>query len=106
LISEPKGPKSADTILYRLVTDAEEVKVNWKNVREAFTAAYPDIELEYVRFGTTEGTIGVNGMTPDATLTTLDTFTVNSTPFRFERLSESELPAFFKEHGDHYNLCR
>lgn len=38
-------PKELPSLLYKVVTDEEEVKATWKDIRKAFEEKHPEVEL-------------------------------------------------------------
>ena len=99
---EEEEEEEIDNVI--LLITSIDTQVKWKQISEKFKSENPDLIVNYMRFQTNKGHIGIQKKR-SAELNFTSKIEVEGTNFEITKCVGDELIAFWKEHGDHFKMC-
>ena len=99
---DEKEPKEPVILMF---TCKEPNQSNWKDVCQAFKTENPELNVIYSRFKNDLGHIAAIP-NDDGDLKFKDTFKYDDVEYTVKKCEDEDLINFYKEHGDHYKMCK
>jgi len=83
-----------------------EAKNNWRAVENAYKEKFPERKVLYSRFDKGKGHIAISSHKQEvAKLSEEVKLKLGDEEFVIKKMDQEGLDKFWKEHGDHFNMC-
>lgn len=90
--------------LFLVMKSEKDIDINWKIIQDEFKKINPNLFIVYMRFKEKLGHIGIFHNSKKE-LKFEDKLSVENNDFTIARCEGEELIQFYKEHGNHYEMC-